>query len=909
MSTASNHTPGSNPSPRPRPRGGVTVGRVFAVIGKVLGTLVLVGILTCAILACFAAVYIKTVILPNTHLDLTLFETKLSSTIYYTDSATGQAVELQTLHGSENRVWVTYDQIPENLVNAAVAIEDKRFWDHDGVDWTRTAYGVLSMFTGRDIQGGSTITQQLIKNMTEDNEVTVKRKIQEIFRALELDKNYDKRIIMEYYLNYIYFGKGCYGVATAAEYYFGKEVSQLSLAESAVLISITNNPSLYNPYTRPENNYYRASNVLYQMLDQGKISQGEYDEAMAVIDDIPGMLAAQQDGETDNSQEQDDGNIYSWYVEAVIDDVIADLMEEYGYTKEAASDVLYFGGLSIYTCMAPQVQAAVDKIYSTQESMPLVSNSGQKLQSAIVIIDPEGNVVALAGALGEKTTNLGYNMATDAHRQPGSSIKMLSAYAPAIDMGLITPYTVFDDTPVMSLGGSAWPSNSYGYYTGRMTVYDAVEISSNPVAARVVQMLTPEVAFNALQERFGISSESLVASGNNNDLGLAQLGLGGLTKGVTPMEMAAAYATFPRGGVYIAPKTYSQVLDSDNKVVLDNTTDTGERVIKDSTAWYVNYMLENVVNSGTGTDARLSGMTVAGKTGSTDSNNDRWFVGYTPYYTAAVWTGYQNPERIYTSGNPAAKLWKMVMSQVHEGLEDKDFVQPAESPVQKSYCLDSGGVPTEACTQDARGSRVATGFFFPGDVPTQGCTLHQVVEVCKDSPILGANGTAIAGLYHKAGEFCPREDIEGTDILASVISVALLNYNRDYVAGGRSARDEAYLLSNWEGYGPCDVHTEEIVIPPEEYDPSLFNIADPATWPTEEQWPGFDPANPATWPTLTPEVTPSGSPDPGVQPSPGTSETPGPAVSSPPPTGGEVTPPPVETAQPSPAASDAPPAP
>ena len=860
----------SNPTPRRR----VSVGRIFAVIGKVLGTILLVGVLTCAILACFAAVYIKTVILPETHLDLTLFETKLSSTIYYTDKTTGQPVELQALHGSENRVWVPYDEIPQTLIDATVAIEDKRFWEHNGVDWGRTAYGVLSMFTGRDIQGGSTITQQLIKNMTQENEVTVKRKIQEIFRALELDKNYDKRIILEYYLNYIYFGKDCYGVATAAEYYFGKELSELDLAESAVLISITNNPSLYNPYIRPENNYYRASNVLYQMLDQGKISQSEYDAAMARLEDIPSMLATQGDEETGQNEETTSDNIYPWYVEAVIDDVIADLMDEYGYTQDAASDVLYFGGLSIYTCMDPDIQAVVDEVYSTQESMPLVSNSGQNLQSAIVIIDTEGNVVALAGALGEKTTNLGYNMATDAHRQPGSSIKMLSAYAPAIDMGLITPYSVFEDTPVMSLSGNAWPSNSYGYYTGRMTVYDAVEISSNPVAARVVQMLTPEVSFNALQERFGISSESLVATGDNNDLGLAQLGLGGLTKGVTPMEMAAAYSTFPRGGVYIEPKTYTQVLDNENKVVLDNTGATGEEVIKDTTAWYVNYMLENVVNSGTGTDARISGMTVAGKTGSTDSNNDRWFVGYTPYYTAAVWTGYKNPERIYTSGNPAAKLWKMVMSQVHEGLEDKDFVQPSQSPIQKSYCLDSGMVPTEACTTDARGSRAATGFFFPGDVPTQSCDLHQTVEVCKDSPILGSNGTAISGLYHAAGEFCPREDIAGTDILASIISISLLNYNREYVSGARAARDEAYLLSNWEGYGTCDVHTEEIVIPPEEYDPSLFDINDPATWPTEEQWPGFDSSNPATWPTVTPEVSPSASPDPNGSPAPSSSTPP-----------------------------------
>ena len=862
MTASSNST---HPAPRRRGHG---AGHVFAVIGKVLGTILLVGVLTCALMACFAAVYIRTVILPQSHLDLTLFETKLSSTIYYTDSATGQPVELTTLHGSEDRVWVTYDQIPEVLVNAAVAIEDKRFWTHDGVDWGRTAYGVLSMFTGQDIQGGSTI-------MTQNNEVTVKRKIQEIFQALELDKNYDKTVIMEYYLNYIYFGHGRYGVSTAAEYYFGKEVSQLDLAESAVLISITNNPSMYDPYNHPENNYNRAYNVLYQMLDQGMISQSEYDAALARIQDIPSMLAGgtDEDGDgTSDTAQTDPSSIYPWYVEQVIDDVTADLMEQYGYSEDAAADVLYFGGLSIYTCMDPDIQAMVDKIYSTQESMPLVSDSGQHLQSAIVIIDPEGNVVALAGALGEKTSNLGYNMASEAHRQPGSSIKPLSAYAPAIDMGLITPYSVFDDTPVMTLGGSAWPSNSYGYYTGRMTVYDAVEISSNPVAARVIQMLGVENSFNFLQERFGISSDSLVATGNNNDLGLAQLGLGGLTNGVTVMEMASAYSVFQRGGTYIEPRTYTQITDHDGNVVLSRTDETGEQVIKDTTAWYMTYMLQNVVQSGTGTDARLSGMNVAGKTGSTDTNNDRWFVGYTPYYTAAVWTGYETPERIRASGNPAAQLWEQVMSQVHEGLENQDFVQPSESPSARSYCRDSGLAPSDACALDPRGNRVGTGYFFSGDAPSQSCDLHQTVEVCTESPITNSDG-ASTGLYRAAGEFCPREDIPDTDVVSTVTTIALLNYSRESF-GGRTARDQLYLMSTWQSYGSCTVHTSEIDPNPTPYDPSLFDINDPTTWPTEEQWPGFDPDDETTWPTATPEPSDLPVPSESVSPSPGVSESP-----------------------------------
>lgn len=840
-----------------RGRGGV--GRFFAALFKLIGTLLLIGILTCSILACLAATYIKTVILPDTSLDLTAFDTKLSSTIYYTDRETGQTEEFQTLHGTENRVWVTYDQIPQYLIDATVAIEDKRFWEHKGVDWLRTAKGVLTMFTGGDIQGGSTITQQLIKNITNEKDVTVKRKIQEIFRALELDRNYRKEQILEYYLNYIYLGAKCYGVSTAANYYFSKDVSELDLAESAVLISITNNPSLYNPYVSPENNKKRASQVLEEMKKQGKISTREYTEAKVRLTDVSAMLVR---GENDVQTEV----VYPWYVEEVISDVVEDLMQTYNLSQSAAMDRLYYGGLSIYCCMDPKIQAVVDQVYGTKESMPLVSDSGQSLQSAIAVIDPEGNIVALAGALGEKTKSRVYNMARDAHRQPGSSIKMLSAYGPALEMGLISPYSAFDDFPVMEVGGKAWPSNAYLRYYGRMTVFDAVEESANTVAARVVQMVTPEESFRFLQERFGIGSDSLVASGDKNDLGLSQLALGGLTKGVNPLEMAAAYSVFPRNGIYIKPRSYSLVKDADGKTVLDRTLDTPVSAVKDTTVWYVNQMLKNVVTGarGTGREAALSNMTVAGKTGSTNSNNDKWFVGYTPYYTAAVWTGYENPERIRTNGgyNPAVRLWKQVMSQIHEGLEDRDFSAPSSgSPSPYYYCMDSGMQPTDACYADPRGNRVATGYFFPEDKPTQSCTMHRVVEICTASPVTNADGEAVGGLYHRAGEFCPRETVEGTGIENTVRAVSLLDYHRERISGSKAALDDGYLLENWTGYGTCTVHTAPPDPEPEVYDPDSFDKDDPTTWPTQDQWPGFDKENPDTWPNAV-VVSPSPEPAP-----------------------------------------------
>ena len=819
---------------------------VVAAIGKVVGTLLLVGILTCAFLACFAAVYIKTVILPDAHVEAQSYSTALSSTIYYTDKTTGQAVELQSLYGTQNRVWVSFDEIPQYLRDAAVAIEDQRFYTHSGVDWIRTAKGVLSLFTGAKIEGGSTITQQLLKNMTTYDDVTVKRKILEIFRALDFDANHEKDEILEMYLNYIYFGKKCYGVATASQYYFGKDVGELSLAECASLISITNNPSAYNPYVYPENNAYRANLVLYAMLEQGKISQAEYDQAKAQVD--AGLNFTQGESESEAAT-----NILSWYEEQVVSDVIDDLVEELGYSNELASNMVYSGGLKIYAYVDPEIQAKAEEVYENRENLPLVSESGQQIQSAIAIIDTEGNVVALVGSMGEKEGNALYNMASMAHRQPGSSIKPLAVYAPAIDTGLITPATTFDDTPVMRLGGSNWPSNSYGKYYGLMDVADAVKQSSNPVAVRALQLLGLSKSAEYLEENFHITT---LEEDDYNQLG--NLALGGLSDGVSVLEMAAAYSVFPRNGVYVEPRTYSRVENADGEVILDNTASEPQTVLKETTAWYINDMLTDVVtkSGGTGTAANWSGMTIAGKTGSTNSNNDRWFVGYTPYYTAAVWTGYETPERIYYSGsNPAITLWKLVMEPIHEGLENKEFDQP--SGLQSvQVCADSGKRATSACANDPRGSRVTTVYLFADDIPSESCDLHQEVEVCTACPVEG-----VEGLYHLAGEYCPRGTEEGLE--STVKTIAVLNYSRD---GGYGA-DSAYFLGYLQAQGSCTVHTGEAVTQPEEYDPATFDPGDEATWPTQEQWPGFSIEDESTWPVVTgPETSeePNGeTPDDG----------------------------------------------
>ena len=607
---------------------------------RVVMTVVLILVITLAMLLCMAAVYIKNVIIPEAGLEMADFNPNLTSTMLYQDPDTGSYVTMQTLHGDENRVWVDLSEIPKNLQNAAVAIEDKRFYDHGGVDWVRTAKAILLMFTGGDIQGGSTITQQLIKNMTDDDEVTVKRKVMEIFRALEFEKNYSKEDILEAYLNYIYLGQGCNGVYTAAYTYFGKHVSELSLAECASLIGITNNPSKYDPMSNREiktadgqtkstreYNKERQERILQAMLEQKMISQEEYDQAVAEeLDFLEPGEATDIPGATNNT-------VYSWYEDQVINDVIDDLVETYGWSETYAKDKVFSGGLEIYTCMNPNVQAAVDKVYQDRSNLNATSSSGQEIQSAITIVDNEtGRVVAMAGGMGEKTVSRGLNRATSSKRPPGSSIKPLAVYAPAIELGKVTPLTSVEDSPYGEVDGRAWPVNATGRYQGDVTVAHAVEESINTVAVKVLDMVTPETSFDFMQDKFHV--ELVRAYTKNNmtysDINLASLALGGLTEGLTTYEMAAAYSVFPRQGTYIEPTTYTMVVDSNDQILLrSETEEEGETVLSERTAYYITEMLQNVVtgtHGATGKNANFSGQEIAGKTGTTTSRKDLWYL-------------------------------------------------------------------------------------------------------------------------------------------------------------------------------------------------------------------------------------------------------------------------------------------
>ena len=635
-------------------RGG-RAGRVFGVIGTIL----LIGVVTALIFVCIFAFYVKTCITPSLDIDLNDFTLNQSSIIYYKDS-NGDYQKLTTVKSSENRIWIDGDQIPQHMKDALVAIEDKRFYTHKGVDWFRTAHAALNMFTGGSTFGGSTITQQLIKNLTQQDDITVQRKLLEIFQALDLEKNYDKDEILEYYLNAVYFGEGCYGVQTAAQTYFGKDAKDLSVAEAASIVGITNLPTYYDPFYSVENNKERQENVLREMYKQGYLKKAEYEEAKnEELDFVRG----------ENSPST--SNVYSYYEEVVLSDVIGDLAKAKGISRNAASQLVHNAGYEIYACIDKDIQAKVDAIYTDPEKLPKTYGSTKsQLQSAIVIIDQAtGEIKALRGGTGDKTINYGLNRATGTTRPPGSSIKPIAVYGPAVEYGLISPSTLVldkDEKHVQLTHTSWYPKNSPNSYDGIITITTALQKSKNTVAAQIVDKLTPSASLEFLRSRLGVTS--LIDS----DADYAAMALGEPHYGITVREMAQAYTALANDGVFTYSRTYTMVKDRSGKIILDNQPQTIQ-AFSQNTARTMTYMLNNAATYGTGHESRLSNIPVAGKTGTTSANRDRWFCGYTPYYTCAVWTGYDTPETMAFSGNPATQIWQKVMSAVHADLPRKEF--------------------------------------------------------------------------------------------------------------------------------------------------------------------------------------------------------------------------------------------
>ena len=683
---------------------------------KTFLTVVLVGIITVSIVMGTFIVYVFTAVDGTMDEDLDDLKLNFTTTIYVQNEKTEKWEEYQRLHGIFNRIWVSYDRnaaeelspdykgIPQNLVDAFVAVEDKRFFDHDGVDWKRTVGSFVNMFVPiySSVQGGSTITQQLVKNLTGDASRKPSRKMREIMRARYLEGHYSKDTIIECYLNTIAMGHGTYGVEVAANYYFDKSVHELTLLECASLASITKSPSNYAPDDEPENNKTRRETVLALMLQQKKITKEEHDAALAEEFNLVASKEALNENEVNN-----------YFVDALISQVTKDIAEKYGYDLTHAANNFYSGGYKIYATIDPEVQANVDKVFSNSEKYGLKGKDGQLLQGAITVADYEGHVLGLAGGIGEKTVNLGlsgFNRATDAIRQPGSTMKPIAAYAPAIENGLINYSSRVNDTATNYNGWT--PVNWYKGYWGNISVEYALERSVNSIPVHLVNKLGPQVSFDFLTKKLGITT--LTAE----DVNLSPLGMGGTNGGITTFESAAAYAVFGNGGFYYEPTLYYAVYDQKGEEILAPKNEPVV-AISDDTATVMNKLLQNVVYGGNGTGKGAAGyipnMKIYAKTGTSNNANDLWFVGGTPYYVASCWCGYDTQQAISDSAI-ALKMWGAVMSDVHKGLPEKEF--PVSSfAADRYYCTSTGLLATENCPSKD------IGWYRKNDIPTV-CTEH-----------------------------------------------------------------------------------------------------------------------------------------------------------------------------------------
>ena len=802
--------------------------------GRIIGTLLLVFVVTLTIFSGIFMAYINSTMRGKVEVYLDEFETKVSTELYSQDPDTGEWVMYQTLYlNSENRIWTDLEDIPKYLQKAAIAIEDKRFEKHHGVDWKGTTRAIVYTLFGKNVQGGSTITQQLVKNVTGDNEVTVKRKITEIYRALELEKRYEKDEILEAYLNEVFFGQSCYGVVTASRMYFNKDVSDLTLAECASLMGITNNPSMYDPtlssWTR-ENNRERQLTILGAMLEQGKISQEEYDEAKAedivfsngftisgkyVGSDGTATDPEPEEPPTDDSEspaDEEEPTIkgrYSWFTEAMIGDVADALVEKYGITDKArdngttytayeqAWDMVHGKGYKIYTTQNPKYQKIAEDVCYDLSNIPYTSSytnsAGEQvedqLQIALTIVDPtNGYVVAMIGGAGEKQADRVWNWAVNA-RQCGSAIKPLSTYAPALDDGTINGASVIDDYPML-LNGDVWPRNDNWRYQGLMPLHLALRQSLNTCAVRTNLAYGVDRSYEFLVNKLGF--ENLTYTDSQQ---VGNMALGGFEKGVTTEEMAAGFATFVNEGVYTKPRTFVRVEDANGNVILENEAKSTV-AMKNTTAALMNSLLQEASLQGTGYQAQFPGMHIAGKTGSTNSNKDRYFAGYTPYYSCAVWAGYEHNQRIVASGNPCAVIFQKVMKAIHEDLPDKDFFSCA-GLTSVAVCADSGMLASENCALDVRGSRVYTALVAADNAPTSVCTMHTAPSYTVNMADSDGNVTTVTG--------------------------SVLNYQRELIEGHDEivVEDAFMMLGGWNGFFGDEEEDNDFNMPNGDHDDTM----------------------------------------------------------------------------------------
>lgn len=671
-------------------------------------------------------------------------ELSRSSIVYYTDDD-GNSREAATLFNDGNCIWIESNEIAPIMKEAIVCIEDERFYEHNGVDIKRTGGAVIGYVLekiglGNKSYGGSTITQQTIKNITNEKDRTVLRKVKEMMRAVAIEKQLSKDEILTLYLNVVFFANNCYGIEAASNMYFDKPASELNIEEAALIAGITQRPSYYDPLKNPENAKTKRNTVLSKMYELGKITQEEYEKA---IEKDLGLRGDHRQGKN---------RVYSYFVDTVISEVIKDLQLQKGYTESFATQQVFGGGLKIYTTMDYDVQSYMEEVFENNSNFP----SGAKgAQASMIVLDPKtGGIKGVVGGKGEKLDSRGLNRATQTTRQPGSSIKPLSVYTPAIEKGIINPSTILYDEPIDINGWT--PKNSYTGFKGSMTVKKAVEISANIPAVKVLQKVGVGTSFDYVKDKFKLSTIE------NADRDLSPLALGGLTNGVTVKDMAAAYQAFANDGYYCKPHSYTKVLDEENRVLLEyNERELPERAIESATAYIMSDILYGVVNgpSGTGRIARLDNVTTYGKTGTTNNNYDKWFVGYTPYYVGAVWFGFDQQKSLSSAGvyeNISARLWNKVMQKVHDGLPDKQ-IQLADNLIQAHVCTQSGELAADTCEGVME-------YFIKGMEPKKYCSGEHAPVSPTPPRIIDANQNSNTDLSNvQAGDFIPMEGVNPED--------------------------------------------------------------------------------------------------------------------------------------------------
>lgn len=684
--------------------------------------------------------------------------------------------QIAELSGSENRKYITISEMAPYLPEAFISIEDERFREHMGVDVKRTLaatakYALSKIGIGSSSYGGSTITQQLVKNTTQEKDRTWQRKVKEIARAYYIEKELSKDQILELYLNLIFMGNTSYGVEVGSNYYFSKSAKDLDLAECAFLAGINNSPNSYNPFVEDEAEREenlnrikrRTKTVIEKMHELGKInSEEEYKQALEKVEN---GLTFKQGAAI--------ANVYSYHTDAAILQIERQIMEEKDMTREAAELYLYSGGFTIYTTQDSSIQATMNEEMQKEKYLKASKKeAGKTAQAGMVLLDHKtGYVLGVIGGLGEKTTSMGLNRGTQAVRQTGSSMKPLSVVAPGIENGTITAASVYDDVPYKNYKNYDWS------YRGLLNIRYSIEISQNIPMLKAIQTVGVE---NSLKFLKNLGFSHLDDEADNN-IGIA---LGGLTNGATPLEMAAAYATIANDGVYIEPTFYTKVVDGDGNTVFTPKQET-RTVMSASAAYVVKEVLTQPVKSGTSTTLAMYGMSVAAKTGTTNNDFDRWLCGFTPYYTAATWYGYDTSETVTGwSLSPSTQIWGAVMKSAHTGLEKRTFAQTRPAGVvSATVCRDSGLLAGEHCTEDPRGDRTYTEYFVQGTAPTKKCECHVKVDICKETGLL-------------ANEYCPDKESK----------VFITRPNSDTGTSWKSAKDAEYMLTIKD---TCAVHKEQ----------------------------------------------------------------------------------------------------